>query len=266
MINRTYDKRCEVGRLSQEIVASGKPVYPDTGARFYGCNCDQVDGSYVTTVMLFDDITQAETDAIDALVAAHIPIPLPTPTQPVDAENKPYVRSEPRPLSCTTIFVGAGDKLQDSEGPAIIGGGNRIVWNAKNAGEFTTVGAPTGFKRKVIDLVFCDEIYMRAGYIFAACEVEDYLDLYVMCPPGWPYSDGTQMKYNTTGDYLAIDRNVVHFPLNSGNSGVCLDSGTASQAVPAGYVVRAVITIPEDDIDCSGSAILMMYRARTVVL
>lgn len=266
MITKTYDKKCDAGRLTSEIIAAGFVQYPNTGYKFFGASVYQVDAAWKTQVDLTDAVTQQEEAQIDTIVANSQDVPLPVPVQPIDSDDKPYVRAEPRPLSCTTIFTGSGDKLEDSEGPAVIGGGNRIVWNAKNSGEFTTVGAPTGFKQKIIDLVFCDEIYMRAGYIFANCEVEDYLDLYVMCPPGWPYSDGTQLRYNTTGDYLAIDHNVVHFPLNSGNSGICLDSGTASQPVPAGYVIRAVITIPEDDVNCSGSAILMLYRRRTVVL
>lgn len=84
MINRTYDKLCNPSKLNSEIVASGKPLYPDTGARFYGCICNQVNDAWVTTVMLYDDITAGEISSIDSIVDAHIPTQLPSPPIPVE--------------------------------------------------------------------------------------------------------------------------------------------------------------------------------------
>jgi hypothetical protein len=212
--------------------------------------------------MFADDITQQEITEVDAIVAATVPVPLPQPTQPLDPDDKPYVRAEPRPINCTTIFTGAGDTLS----PASIGTGPRITWDASVQGEFTTQGAPSGCMQKTIDLVFCDSIYMRAGYVFTDCEWEDYLDLYIMAPNGYPYrkNDGTPAQ-NLTGSPLAIEHSVVRFPLNLGGR-IMLDSQTASQEIPSGYIIRAVITIPENDTTCKGSAILMMYRPRTVIL
>ena len=263
MINKTYDKKCDVGKLQSEIIATGYPVYPNAGARFYGCNCDQqTDNSWVTTVMCYDDISAGEVVTIADIVANHIPTPVVVVPTPIDDEGKPYVRAEPRPLNTTTLFTGSGDILD----PAEIGAGAKIIWDARIDGEFTTVGAPDGFKQKTIDLFFCDEVYVRAGYIFSNCEYDDYLDLYTMCPPTGYYSDGTNYLQNNTGDYIAIDHNVVRCPLNLGSSGLCLDSGTSSRAIPVGYPIRAVITMPVADVTCFGSAMLMIYRARTVVL
>jgi hypothetical protein len=263
MNTKTYTHQSDAGRLSSEIIASGKTQYPTTGFRFYGVNTYIDSGVHKTDVIFADDITQQEITEVDAIVENTVPLPLEQPIQPLDQDDKPYVRSEPRPLNCTTIFTGSGDTLN----PASIGTGPRIVWDSAISGEFTSEGAPPGFMQKIIDLVFCDTVYMRGGYVFSNCEVEDYLDLYIMCPNGYPYmkNDGTP-AINTTGSPIAIEHSVVRFPLNTGNSSVFLDSQTASGGIPSGYIARAVITIPETDVDCKGSAILMMYRPRTVVL
>jgi len=110
MINKTYDKKCDVGKLQSEIIATGYPVYPNAGARFYGCNCDQqTDNSWVTTVMCYDDISAGEVTAIDAIVAAHIPIPLPSP--PIDVEetvifNGLEIRDTDEHISSTSTNIG----------------------------------------------------------------------------------------------------------------------------------------------------------------
>lgn len=74
MINRTYDTRCLADKLQAEIITAGLPVYPNAGARFYYVNVDIVAGSYVTTVVVYDDLSGGEGTTIDGVVAAHIPI------------------------------------------------------------------------------------------------------------------------------------------------------------------------------------------------
>jgi len=262
MITKNYEHQSDAGRLTSEIIASGKPQYPTTGFRFYGVNTFMDNGEYITQLLFADDITAGEITEVDAIVAVTIPLPLPQPTPPVDSEDKPYVRSEPRPLNCTTMFTGSGDTLS----PPAIGTGPRIIWDASITGDWTTSGAPSGYKQKTIDLVFCDDVYMRAGHIFTSVGVMTaYLDLYVMCPNGAYYYDEDTLLQNTTGYPIPIDHNIVQFPLNKTGS-VLIDSETASSAVPPGYPIRAVISIPDTDDTCKGSAILMLYRHRTVVL
>ena len=68
MIQRTYDKYTEVGKLTQDIINAGLPVHPDPGARFYGCVCH----TWIpeTIVELYDDITADEITIVDNCVAA----------------------------------------------------------------------------------------------------------------------------------------------------------------------------------------------------
>lgn len=77
MITKNYAKQSDAGRLTSEIVASGKPKYPDTGYRFYGVNVYVDAGAYVTAVLFVDDITAGEIADVDAIVAATVPVPLP---------------------------------------------------------------------------------------------------------------------------------------------------------------------------------------------
>jgi hypothetical protein len=85
MVTKEYAKQSDAGRLSSEIVASGKPKYPDAGFRFYGVNVYVDTGAYVTQLLFADDITAGEIAAVDAIVAATIPIPL--PAVPIDIQE-----------------------------------------------------------------------------------------------------------------------------------------------------------------------------------
>lgn len=75
MISRVYMKLCNAGRLTKEIINAGLPKYPDTGARFYGVITDHIESGDRTQVLLFDDISQGETDVVDSVVTNHIPMP-----------------------------------------------------------------------------------------------------------------------------------------------------------------------------------------------
>lgn len=268
MQERIYSKQSIVGRLTTELINSGKKMYPDAGARFYGCSSVILqDNTYQTTVFLYDDITQAEVDEIDIVVNAHIPIPLPPPVSvvtPTDPDNKPYVRAEPRPLGCTTVFTCNGDFLGSGSIPPVIGGGDRVEWNAANAGEWVTVG---DVKRKTIDLVFCDTVYLRGGHIFSPHSPRGAnVSFQVMCPPNGYYMNLGQVKVNTTGDWLKVDENVVKAPLAHGEEPFLLDSFTASNGLPSGYRLRFVIEIPVAEVDCFGNILLLIYRERSVVV
>jgi len=105
MINKTFDKKCDCGRLTVEIIAAGLPIYPNAGARFYHVNCDQqTDNSWVTTVVVYDDFTAGETTTLTSVVTAHIPIPL--PSTPIDVEE-------------TTIFNGLEIRDTDDHTSAV---------------------------------------------------------------------------------------------------------------------------------------------------
>lgn len=86
MIERNYSKYCDVGRLTDEIITAGLPISPSTGARFYGCVCNYIGTGWETKVILFDNITAGEISTVDAVVAAHIPTPLP-PSGPLPVEE-----------------------------------------------------------------------------------------------------------------------------------------------------------------------------------
>ena len=252
MITRTYQKLCDAGRLQQEIIDSGKLVSPSVGARFYGISVNYAEGGVAeTNIFLFDDITQQEISEIDTLVTNHIPTPLPHQPDPkVDDSGKLYVRPETRPIDCTTIFTTRGDTLS----PASIGTGNKVTWDASQSGEFSTDGAPSGFKQKVIDIVFCDPIYLSAGAIFFLNgSYGSYLKAEVIMP------DTGQGEYE-------LDHFVVEWPiLGDAPSGSTIDSQTISSELPSGVIMRFTVVLPTDDVTSQGTVGLKIYRARTVV-
>lgn len=85
MLERKYQKQCNLDRLNYEIVAAGLPQYPNAGARFYGSLANQYPTYWETTVLLYDDATDPEKATVDAVVAAHVPTPL--PFGPIPAEE-----------------------------------------------------------------------------------------------------------------------------------------------------------------------------------
>ena len=77
MIERMYEnKLCVAGKLQREIIAAGLPVDPSPNARFYGIYADCSGIDPFVKILLYDDITQQETDIVDTCVANHVPTPL----------------------------------------------------------------------------------------------------------------------------------------------------------------------------------------------
>lgn len=265
MINRQYQKRCDVERLTQELITSGKPVYPTAGARFYGINCDEISGNYVTTIMLYDDITQQETDAIDVLVTNHIPIPLPEPVPFLkDADGKLWTKTESRPLSCTTVFTCSGDIIGATPS---IGTGARMQWDA-SVDTFITDGCPSGYKKKSVEIQFCDSVWIKEGTIYYLSALKNsYIDLELICPNGGYYMYLGQVCQNTTGNDLVVDHYVCKHPCQGDvPMGDELNTETCSQEMPNYLKVRMTITVPVADVLSYGYVEVELYRQRSVVL
>ena len=180
-----------------------------------------------------------------------------------DTDGKAFSRSEPRPLNCTTVFTNVGDTLS----PPSIGTGTKLLWDASNSDEFTTTGAPDGFKQKTIDLTFLDTIYPRGGRVHTENAVHGaYLDMFIMCPPTGYYLVEGVLTQNNTGNYIACDHYVSALPLLMGTNSVELDSGTAAQGLPPYYLIRCVVTVPTTDTTSNGSAVLFIYRQRSIII
>jgi hypothetical protein len=274
MIERKYQKECNLDRLNLEIIAAGLPVYPNTGARFYGSLAHQNPTYWETTVLLFDDITQGEIDTVDAVVAAHIPIPMPQGPSEVtifgtslDASGKLYTRSESRPLDCTTVFTTCGDT---NGGAPVIGGGNRLFWDASVPAGWVDDenGAPDGTKQFSVIIQFCDSIWLKEGSLYYMnCTKGSYADMTVLCPNGGYYMYLGQVYQNTTGDDLVVDHYLNKHPLqNDVPMGDELNTETCSQELPSYLKFKWTITVPEADVTSYGYMELEMYRRRSVVI
>jgi len=259
MIERKYNKLCDAGRLTSEIVSAGLPKYLSTGARFYGVITNHSAGSDDTNVLLYDDITQQETDIVDTVVAAHIPIPMPPdPTQPIDSEGKPYVRAESRPICCTTYFTTCGDN-------GAIGNGKRFAWDFSNSDDDIT--PPTGYKRKRIEFHFIDIFYMKEGTVYYHNKLKgSYFDQYVVCPAGYYYykNDGTPAL---AAEDTIISHYVIKHPMQgSVPMGDELNSESCSSGIPSYYKFWIDVTVPDTDILSNGIIEVEAYRDRTVIL
>jgi len=268
MKTKTYsNKQSDVPRLTEEIIAAGLPQDPNSGARFYGCTCVLMNnGQFQTTVLCYDDITQEEEGTIATVVGNHIPTPLPQEDPFLkDQQGKLWVKAESRPLNCTTLFTTRGDVVGASPD---IGEGPRMEWDASVPGEWTTVGAPTGYKRKVIDIQFCDSIWLKEGSVYyMGAKKGSRIDMEIVCPNGGYYIYLGEVRQNTTGNDLVIEHYVNDLPIQGDvPMGDELNTETCSQELPNYLKFKLEVTIPESDVDSYGYAVMEIYRQRTVVI
>lgn len=259
MIERLYNKLCVGLRLQEEIIAAGLPVDPSQGARFYGVfTVDSATNPY-TKVLLYNDITQQETDIVDTVVANHIPTPIPpAPDHPYDSEGKPYVRAESRPINCTTYFTTCADN-------GSIGNGKRFAWDFSNTDDDIT--APSGCKKKRLEFSFIDTVWMKEGTVYYKNALKgSYFDQYIVCPTGYYYykNDGT---IALAAEDTVVSHYVIKHPMQGDvPMGDELNSESCSGGIPSYYKFRIEIVVPDTDSTSNGVIEIEMYRERTVIL
>lgn len=182
-----------------------------------------------------------------------------------DVEGKQYLRSESRPINCTTYFTSKGDTIGENQS---IGTGNRLEWDASISEDWTTDGCPSGFKKKVTIIRFIDSIWIKDGTIYYVdAEKGSYIDMEVLCPNGGYYMYMGQLQQNLTGDDLSVDHYINNMPIQ-GNvpMGDELNTETCSQELPNYLKYRFTVTIPESDVTSYGYGLFEIYRQRTIVL
>lgn len=187
--------------------------------------------------------------------------------KPIDNRNgdgRPMLVATSRPIQCTTYFTSSGDDLVNG----MIGGGNEFFYDFSNDDNIITEGVPEGYKRKQIDFKFMDPTWIKEGTIYFHNAIKrSYVDLFVMCPQGYPYykNDGTLIM--SAPQDLAIQ----HFVNKLFVQGDCpmgdeLNTESASEEIPAFYFYRMWITVPTTDTISNGYINLELFRERTVVL
>jgi hypothetical protein len=263
MILRTINKQSNTDRLTQEIIASGYPLFPNTGAKFYGCQCEILsDNTYRTTAYLVDDISQAESDAIYSIMDAHLPIPIPPTVTPLDEDHKPFVRAESRPLNCTTVFTTRGDNTVQ------IGEGDRLEWDASISDDWTEDGAPSGYKRKVVEVSFLDPVRLKEGCVYyMKAKKGSRLNMRIVCPNGGWYMCLGQPRQNLQGMDIEVEHYVCDLPIQGDvPMGDELNTETCSQELPTYMKIQLEVIIPTSDTDSYGYVLMEMYRCRTTVV
>jgi hypothetical protein len=256
MITRTYQKRCDVERLESEILSAGFKKYPTVGFKYYSSSCDQVEGGYVTSVLLIDTISEQDITTIDSIVNDHIPTPLPVVNPPSDDDGKPYVRNEVRPLGKTAYFTSAGDD------PVLgIGQGPRIDWDfADDPG----VAIDSEYKSITIDVSFNESVNVRGGFLsYRNSADECMIDMGIVCPAGQYYLDAVGHPHLATTD-VWVNRYVNKFDMDGNQDGLYIDGSTGSSDIPPNYKMRFQVTTKTEDVTSRGHVAIMMYRAHTV--
>jgi hypothetical protein len=179
--------------------------------------------------------------------------------QPLSADGKALVRADSRPIGTTTYFTSRGDS-------AGIGDGNNMWWSFADTDD-DIASPPAGWKGKEIDLTFADEVWLKEGTIyFHNALPKSYVHLMILCPDQGFYLDRDGAVQQASGDVL-INRYVNHHHI----CGDCpmgdeLNTEGSSNAIPAGYIFRTAIYVPDTDSASHGNIEMELYRKRTYLL
>lgn len=191
-------------------------------------------------------------------------------------DGRDLVRSDSRPKNYITNFTMCGDATDG------IGDGKIIKWDFSNSDD--DISAPSGYKRKRIELGFSEKVYIKEGTVyFFDTPKGAYLDMKLVCKTGGYYADpngvipGSALGLDADKTYTQAtsDTPVVHyvnhhFIQGSVPMGDELNTeGASEEGLPPqqyNYVVWVEITTPDTDSTSNGYAELELYRPRTVLL
>ena|SRR3990167_1225515 len=177
-------------------------------------------------------------------------------------EGKPSVIASSRPNETQTCFTTRGDDLYTGS----IGQGTRMDWDFSN--ELGSIDAPSGYKRKRIELQFIDPIWLKEGTLYYFNKLKgSYGDCYLVCPDGgwYPLNDGTLVQ--TSEDTQFVHYVIEHPMQDSVPMGDELNTEeTQENALPAYYKLVIEITVPEADSSSNGCIEFELYRYRTMNL
>lgn len=192
------------------------------------------------------------------------------------ADGRPITRADSRPRGYTTTFISRGDSLTN------IGDGKIMEWDFSNSAD--DISAPSGFKRKRLEVGFSDKIYIKEGTLyFHSAPKGCYVDFYVVCKTGGIYEDpngtipGSAIGLDPSKMYTqaTADTKVTHYVNYHHLQGDCpmgdeLNTEGASEAgLPTQqqkYVLWIELTTPDTDSTSNGYLELEIYRMRTLLL
>jgi hypothetical protein len=174
-------------------------------------------------------------------------------------EGKPNVIASSRPYGTETYFTTCGDDTD-------IGNGKRMEWDFSNSDDEVT--APTGFKRKRMDLTFIDPIYIKEGSLYYHNAPKGcYGDCYVVCPiGGWFYTNAGALAQASepTIIFHYVNKHPIQGSVPMGDE--LNTEETQINPIFPGYILRIEITTPDTDTLSNGVVEFESFRARTVTL
>lgn len=181
---------------------------------------------------------------------------------PRSADGRPLTIAVSRPRRYQTSFTTRCDDLVNS----LVGKGKAIWWDFSNSDDEVT--APSGYKRKRIELQWIDPVYLKEGTLYFHNALKgSYFDLYIVCPDGQYFlkNDGTpELATEDTPFAQYINH---HFFQGDCSMGDELNTETATEdPLPTNYKVWVEITVPESDTSSNGYGELEVYRQRTITI
>lgn len=184
------------------------------------------------------------------------------PIEPRNSEGKVLTIAVSRPQRWQTSFSTCGDDLVTPE----IGGGTPMFWDFSNTDN--DVAAPTGYKRKRIELMYLDPIYIKEGTIyFHNAKKGSYFDMYIVAKAGSYYLDNNKVPQYAATDTPFAKYICKHFFAGDCAMGDELNTESATEdAFPTFYAIWVEVTVPDTDTDSYGYGELELYRERTMII
>lgn len=271
----TPNSAVDVSRLSDEIRSSDITIALDY------INADEEKCYvYFKAELTLDDAT-----TLSGIVTSHTGEPPEHIVAPIMDDGRPLVRSDTRPLDCSTFFTMAADTASG------IGDGTELRWDFSDPVNYPVISGaatlsdgfeiPEGHKAIVFDLYFLDPMYFKDGTIYHFDSPwGQYCAMDIVVPAGGYYPNahgnipaaalglsGYQMySYAETNQifYRYVNK---HYMYGSCPMGDELNAeGAMVDALPVGWFVRGVIVTPNSDNTSKGFAELEAYRHRSIIL
>ena len=195
---------------------------------------------------------------------------------PKMTDGRPLVRADTRPLSTETYFTMTGDTTSG------IGDGLAMVWDMDNDGDWVDNG--DGSKKKVFNLTFTNEIFLKDGTIyFFNAPWGAFVEFYITVPSGGYYPNeygaipasalglpGDDMYAQaTSGDVLYqcyVNKHRMYGDCPMGDE--LNAEGAAINGLPVGWYLTGHIHAPAtaSGTGFKGFASVECYREKTIVL
>ena len=175
---------------------------------------------------------------------------------------RPEVMTSSRPtgVRSSQYWTGRGD------GASTIGDGNGLFYDFSN--NTNDITAPSGYKRKRIEIDFVDDVWFFEGrFKWMGAVKGSYVDFHIVCPSGSYYYTNNGTPTLASEDTIVETFLNHHYFFGDNPAGEVFSAEAAQDLpMPSNYKAWCEITVPDSDSSSYGASTLVLYRTRSRIL